>query len=363
MDGHIMVYGYISPYQDDDPGVWGEVNLKSIQNQITNQPEADTLIVHINSGGGDVNEGFAIHDVLRATGKKIITQIEGMCASIATVIALAGDERYMTTNSEFMIHCPMMWGGGTADDLQKQAAELQKVEDRVLDFYVQKTGGDREAIQAMMDAETWLTSEQAKELGFITEVMATMKAVATLNQQKDMSKTMTSEEFDKKWKENSDTLWDKIMNLVKGRAKMITLTTADGTILDFGDAVEDESQIVVGTTATVDGSPAEGEYVLTDGRTLVFEGGAVTEIQEAEEEETVDSLKEQLAAKDQEIADLKAAKDSVDAELTTMKTEVEKLQDDFKEFKVKMKTDMGIEDPKPRKTGSTGEPESRKPFK
>jgi len=362
MDGHIMVYGYISPYQDNDPGVWGEVNLKSIQNQITSQPEADTLIVHINSGGGDVSEGFAIHDVLKATGKKIITQIEGMCASIATVIALAGDERYMTTNSEFMIHCPMMWGGGTAEDLKNQSDELQKIEEKVLDFYVTKTGSDREAIQAMMKAETWLTSEQAKALGFITDVMATMKAVATLNRKTDMSKQMTSEEFDKKWDEKSDSFFQKIMALIKGRAKMITLTTADGTILDFGDAVEDESQIVVGSTATVDGSPAEGEYVLTDGRTLIFSAGAVTEIVEAEEEETVDSLKAELAEKDAKIAELEAAKATADEALATMKTEVGKLQDEFKTFKATMKSDLGIEEPGTRETPPK-DGEVRKPFK
>lgn len=357
-----MIYGYISPYQDSDPGQWGEVNLKSIQNQITSQPEADTLVVHINSGGGDVSEGFAIHDVLKATGKKIITQIEGMCASIATVIALAGEERYMTTNSEFMIHCPMMWGGGTADDLQNQADELLKIEDKVLNFYVQKTGSDKEAIQAMMKAETWLTSDQAKELGFITDVMVTMKAVATLNQKQDTMTQMTSEEFDKKWDEKSEGFFSKIMTLIKGKAKMITLTVADGTILDFGDAVEDESQIVVGSTATVDGSPAEGEYVLTDGRTLVFTAGAITDIVEAKEEETVDTLKAQLAEKDKEIADLKEAKATVDGELTTMKKEVSTLQEEFKTFKSTMKTDLGIEEPGTRKTNSSGE-EVRKPFK
>jgi ATP-dependent Clp protease protease subunit len=362
MDGHIMIYGYISSIQDSDPGKWGEVNLKSVKSQIESQPEADTFVVHINSGGGDVNEGFAIHDVLKATGKKIITQIEGMCASIATVVALAGSERYMTENSEFMIHCPMMFGGGTAEDLQYQADELQKIEDKVLDFYVTKTGSDREAIKAMMKAETWLTSEQAKSLGFITEVMATMKAVATLNHKTDMSKQMTSEEFDKKWEEKSNGFFDKIMKLVRGKVKMITLTTADGTILDFGDAVEDESQIVVGTTATVDGSPANGEYVLTDGRTLVFENGAVTEIMEAEMEETVDSLKAELAEKDAKIAELEAAKAESDEKLVTMTKEVGTLQEDFKKFKAEMKTDLGIQDPKTRKSETT-EQEARKPFK
>ena len=216
MEGHITIYGYISPLQDNDPGMWGEVNLKYVQNQIQNQSEADTLIVHINSMGGDVDEGFAIHDVLRSTGKKIITQVEGMCASIATVIALAGDERRMTENSEFMIHCPMMWAGGTADEVQEQADMLQEVENKVVDFYVKKTGAEKDSIIAMMKEETYLTSEQAKNLGFVTDVVTTMKAVASITPKNKNMTQMTVEDFDKKFDEKSEGWLKKIMKGIRG---------------------------------------------------------------------------------------------------------------------------------------------------
>jgi len=107
---------------------------------------------------------------------------------------------------------------------------------------------------------------------------------------------MTAEDFDKKFEEKSEGWLKKIMKAVRG-IKMITVTTADGTLLDFGEDITEESQIQVGSTATVDGSPASGEYVLNDGRTLVFENGAVTEIVESEEEETMEDLKKQLADK------------------------------------------------------------------
>ena len=372
MDGHIFIYGYISPYQDSDPGMYGEVNLKDVQNQIQNQAAADTLVVHINSMGGDVDEGFGIHDVLRATGKTIITQIEGMCASIATVISLAGDKRKITENSEFMIHCPMMWGGGTADDFKAQADLIQKTEDKVLDFYVQKTDGDREAISAMMKDETYLTSDQAKNLGFITEVITTMKAVARINIKKDTMAKMTQEDFDKKFKENETGIVAKIMAAIKGattpNAKMLTVTVADGTILDFGDAIQEEGEVVVGTVATVDGTPAEGEYVLTDGRTLVFAAGAVTEIKEAEGDEDVEALKAQITEKDAEIATLKAAQAKVEKDQATMEAKMaetiaETVKAEMITLKASIKSDIGKEGIDMRSTTATGEKESRKLMK
>jgi ATP-dependent Clp endopeptidase proteolytic subunit ClpP len=361
MEGHITVYGYISPYQDDDASYWGEVNLKNIQNQIQNQAEAETLVVHINSMGGDVNEGFAIHDVLRSTGKKIITQIEGMCASIATVIALAGDERRMTENSEYMIHCPMMWGGGTASEIQDQATYLKEVEGRVIDFYAQKTGSSKEDIEAMMKAETYMDSDKAKSLGFITEVVTTMKAVAILKQKHMSTKTMTVKDFEEKFDEKSEGIVTRILNAIKGKAKMIEVTTAGGEILDFGESIEEESQIAIGNTATVEGSPASGEYVLSDGRTLVFENGAVTEIKEAGGEETVEDLKQQIADKDQEIADLKSAQAKHEDELAKMETKVgEQIKKGLEDFKKEMKSDMNGKKLEVRESDGGEEPTVRR---
>lgn len=350
MEGHIFIYGYISPYQDNDPGMWGEVNMKYVQNQIQNQSKAETLVVHINSLGGDVDEGFGIYDILRASGKKIITQIEGMCASIATVIALAGDERRMTENAEFMIHCPMADGGGTASDFQQQADMMQAVEDKVINFYAEKTGGDKEKISEFMKAETYMPPAQAKALGFITGIITTMKAVARINLKNNiMSQAMTEAEFDKKTDKRIKKFMKK-MGLSRS-IKMITVTTADGTILDFGEDIQEESQIAIGTTATVDGAVANGDYVLADGRTLVFVDGAVTEIKDAEAEASVEELKKQIADKDAEIAALTAAQAKAERKLKAKMKKFEakmtkemkkKVEAELKTFKATMKSDMGV---------------------
>jgi len=109
-EGHIFIQGIISPWQDKYAEDYGEVNIKQVTQQIQNNKDAEKLIIHIHSPGGDVDEGFGIHDILVAHGKannvEIETSIEGLCASIATVIAMAGSTRMITENSEFMIHNP-----------------------------------------------------------------------------------------------------------------------------------------------------------------------------------------------------------------------------------------------------------------
>ncbi|GAG61745.1 unnamed protein product [marine sediment metagenome] len=97
IEGHIFIQGIISPWQDKGSEEWGEVNIKQVTRQIQDNADAGKLIVHIHSPGGDVDEGFGIHDILvshgRDKGIEIETRIEGLCASIATVIFLAGSVR------------------------------------------------------------------------------------------------------------------------------------------------------------------------------------------------------------------------------------------------------------------------------
>ena len=289
MEGHIYIYGEITSYQDDEASRYGAVNIKDINNQLTNNKEADTLIVHINSFGGDVTEGYAIHDILRASGKKVITQAEGIVASIATVPYLAGDERRITENTEVMIHNPWGFTGGTSSDVQKYADQLKKEEDKLAEFYVSKTGCLLDDILAMMGAETFMSADEAIEKGFATTKVEQIKAVAKINYSQ-----MTQEELNKKLEENTTGIFSKITALFKkhGIIKALVLKTADDQNLDFGEEVQEASQVTVGTPVTVNGAPAEGDYLMPDGSTYVCEGGKVKEIKPAAPEPE-DKLKEE----------------------------------------------------------------------
>ncbi len=319
-EGHIFIQGIISPWQDKAAEEWGEVNIKGVTQQIQDNIDAEKLIVHIHSPGGDVDEGFGIHDILVAHGKdkgiEIETRIEGLCASIATVIALAGSVRKCTENSDGMIHNPWMDTVGDADELQKSADQLKAIEKKILDFYVAKTGGNREAISAMMKEETWLSAQQLKDLGFVTEIITTIKAVAKF---KLKNTVMDTKELDKKIDSRFTELLKKLGLAKKSKAQALTVTAGDGTVLDFGDQIESVEEIAVGMTATIEGGTPDGEYVMPDGKTFVFTAGTLTEIKEAAEEDTEEmkQLKAENENLKQQLADLQATNEQAIADLET----------------------------------------------
>ena len=180
---HVYIYGIIDSWQDNKADDYGIVNLKSIKNQLENQAGFEEIIVHIHSEGGDVTEGFAIHDFLKSQGKPITTIVEGMCASIATVPALAGDKRQMTANSTFFIHNPWGFVGGEKEEIQRYANELEEIENKLSDFYAKFSSLSKEYILNFMKVETSFTAEEAVTNGFMTEVVGTIKAVALLKKE------------------------------------------------------------------------------------------------------------------------------------------------------------------------------------
>ena len=127
--------------------------------------------LHINSPGGDVFDARTIATVIKSHPAKVTAVIEGVCASAATYVALAADEVKMADGALFMIHNAWTLALGNADDMDYTAALLRKVDSSILDDYVAKTGKDREEIAAAMAAETWYDANEAKEFGFVDEVL------------------------------------------------------------------------------------------------------------------------------------------------------------------------------------------------
>lgn len=181
---HIYIYGDIINEQYAEIEEQGYTSLTSVIHSVKAQAKFDELIVHIHSRGGDVTEGFAIYDYLRSLKKPITTIIDGLCASIATIIALAGDKRKIQPNSEFYIHNP--WGNvtGNYNSVNQYAEELKKAEERILNFYYQHTNGDPDNLRELMDNQTTLSAKEALGLGFVTEIVEQERAFAMLNPKK-----------------------------------------------------------------------------------------------------------------------------------------------------------------------------------
>jgi len=141
--------------------------LKSIGNK-----EID---VHINSLGGSVFDGLAIYNALKNHSKKVTTKVEGIAASIASVIAMAGDTIEMAENSLFMIHNPFAMSGGDANELRKTATILDKIRNEIADIYASKSNHNAEHYINLMDVESWFNSNETLELGLINGITQPMK--------------------------------------------------------------------------------------------------------------------------------------------------------------------------------------------
>lgn len=123
--------------------------------------DVSQIVVRINSPGGEVFDGFSIYNALKEHAATVTVYIDGLAASIASVIAMAGDEIYMGEGAMFMVHSPWTFAMGDADDMRATAEMLDKIEVGLVDAYVTRTGQDRKTVEGWMDGETWFTRDEA----------------------------------------------------------------------------------------------------------------------------------------------------------------------------------------------------------
>lgn len=152
---------------------WGEdCFVASDVSEFLSEAEGD-ITVYLNSGGGVVHEGVTIYNLLKAHDGHVRMVIQGVAASIASVIALAGDDIIMGDGAMVMVHDPArMWtdGRGTEDDHRREADRLAKAAKNMAKLYARRTGVSAEEIRTIMRAETWMDGEEALEQGFVTEL-------------------------------------------------------------------------------------------------------------------------------------------------------------------------------------------------
>jgi len=328
----IFIHGDIIPWQSSESEDYGMVNLKSVTRQIRDAKDdgADTLDVHIHSNGGDVTEGFAIHDVLINSGMKVNTIVDGSCYSIATVIFLAGSKRSMSKNSQLMIHNPFGFAGGTADDIEKYADQVRDAENKILDFYIEKTGADRDQLSAMMKEETFIEPSMAVEMKFATEilepVLAKAKAILSLKGINNHNMSNLLDEVKAGFAE--------IKNLFKQKGIAIQnamVKTESGDELEITMAGD---KVAVGDTVTKGGENYTGTTTLEDGTSITCEDGKVTAVTEAsaaseEDSDTVKDLKAQLVAKDAEIANLTSSITDIKNEMSTITNHLKNMKTNY----------------------------------
>nr|WP_207749931.1 head maturation protease, ClpP-related [Clostridium tyrobutyricum] len=176
-EGELLLYGDIS-----DSTWWGdEITPKNFKEELDSLGDIKTLNVYINSGGGDVFAGQAIYSMLKRHSATVNVYVDGLAASIASIIAMAGDNVKMPKNAMLMVHNPWSFGMGNANDFRKLADDLDKVRESMISVYEDKTGMEKEKIVELLDAETWMTAEKAVEFGFADEIEEEKQVAASLN--------------------------------------------------------------------------------------------------------------------------------------------------------------------------------------
>lgn len=300
MTGDIYIYNVIGPDESMQ-----EVSASNIRQQLAKNKDAEEITLHIISPGGDVFEGYSIYNALKNSGKKITTHIEGTCASIATLVAAAGQNIVMNRTAQFMIHNPKVSGLSAEADskrLRNVADQLDQIKSILIDVYERKTGLSKEKLWELYDNETWMSAVEAEQMGFIDESVDAIKAVASfdLNNFKNME--------DKKETSILRGLITRFSNLLKYKNEQ-SVTLEDGTVV----LVMSEDGDFTGKPITYeDGRPLEpGDYKLTEGRTItVGPDSIVTTVKDAEPAAQAEEVKpentEEDMKKDEEIANLKA---------------------------------------------------------
>lgn len=152
--------------------IYGEIDDDYVAHALSGwmEREYDSVEVRISSPGGCVGDGITIYNALKACGKPVRTIVDGFACSIASVIFMAGDERIMTDTSLLMIHNVSAASFGTANEHRKLADDIDTVNELSKAAYMERVNISREELSAMMDAETWISAEDAFSMGFATQM-------------------------------------------------------------------------------------------------------------------------------------------------------------------------------------------------
>lgn len=168
---NMYVYGDIVT---DSNWIWGsedDVITREFIKDLNNHPNAKRINVYINSGGGEVFAAVAIAQQLQKHKAEVHTYVDGMAASAATIIAMAGDVRHMSRSSLYMIHLPSSSVRGNKHAMAKGIEVLEKVEEVIKMTYATKCKIKDEKLTELLDHETWLTANEALEYGFIDDIL------------------------------------------------------------------------------------------------------------------------------------------------------------------------------------------------
>jgi ATP-dependent Clp protease protease subunit len=228
--GELYIFGQITDtkwYDDDNTPT-------SIKQALEDMGDIDTLEIRVNSEGGSVFAGLAIIGVIdnfkSKKNCKTVSIVEGLAASMASVIACAADKVVMKENAFMMLHPASSFAWGNSEDLRHTADLLEKVDGQLRDIYMKRFNDSREKLNELVDAETWLTAKEAKGYGLCDEIQESVKLAACAN-----GVIFNNVNFDKKI---LDKIKDKI-KITESEDDVKDVLIYDVKLAEFGISEED----------------------------------------------------------------------------------------------------------------------------
>lgn len=346
MNAEIYIDGYIGQGDFFAEGV----TAKWMREQVKAMPKdtALNITVNINSGGGDVIEGFAIYDYLQSlkkSGHYITTVGQGIVGSIATVIFQAGDKRELHPNTEFFIHNPYVTPFGEPMDASKAGAladMLKKTEEKILDFYVKHTNKSEDDIRVKMNAQTSFSADEAVEWGFadgvLTEAAENFKQYAVMacisnnstNNKMDILKTLSDFET---------RIMGAINKITQKPVKNEMHKTSEGVEIFYDGDLEVGKSVWTDEAMTVpapDGVHTVGEtkFTIKEGKVESVEAGAPAQADNSEAlKAEVEALKAQLAEKETALTNATTEAEQLKAQVAEAMTVANEVKTEFQNFK------------------------------
>lgn len=228
------------------------VTAKDVLQKLKDNAGVESILVRINSGGGDVFDGVAIYSLLAESEANVTVKIDGLAASAASIIAMAGDDIQISAGGFVMIHNPWTIVMGEASDLVDSADRLEKISKSMADIYVARTKQKRSDVIDWMNAETWMGATEAKQRGFADTIMPAKKA-----NKKAQAQAFASLNLDR-FENAPESLRVAVM---AARSNQTSLPVAPATPLDSEPAAQRE-QTTPPPSVTADPIPDAGEETM-----------------------------------------------------------------------------------------------------
>lgn len=286
-----------------------QYSLANLIEDVSKEPDGQPIHIIINSEGGSPEEALSMFNYLRSLGRFITTESESICASAASVLFLAGDERIF--GCPIMIHNPWIEVQGDAETLKDTAKYMEEYERKLEKFYAEHTSLDANTLSDLMKTDRYLSESQAIACGFATRSKLKLQALVNKNNNKKEEKMKEEKKlgfFERLVLNALKNASEKdIKALLESEVKSMTLETKDGGTLEVE---REEGEPQVGDIASPNGS-----HTMPDGKVIVVEEGVITEIVEPDGD--LEQLKAELERERAEKEDLKAQLESLQASVKT----------------------------------------------